>query len=206
MTFRDVLAAAIIREVVEGRGIETPTQRRGVWLDTPLIEQTKGKGTLAHQFPGLIHRFQRYGIDPTTQPILVYPTLHYQNGGVRIDTDCRTERTGLWAAGEVTGGVHGINRLMGNSLLDIIVFGRRVAESIPQNLPERGAVTLTRLNQYREELDRLAHRPESTAPQLYPLISGMKFELKGTSKPDTGTETPTTRAKSFEPPDPFASR
>jgi succinate dehydrogenase/fumarate reductase flavoprotein subunit len=206
MTFRDVVAAAIIREVVEGRGIETPTQRRGVWLDTPLIEQTKGKGTLAQQFPGLIHRFKRYGIDPITQPILVYPTLHYQNGGVRIDTECRTERTGLWAAGEVAGGIHGTNRLMGNSLLDIIVFGRRVSESVPQDLPERGAVTLTRLNQYRDELSGLPHRPETSAPQLYPRVSGMKFELKEVTKPETGTDASPGAVKSFEPPDPFAPR
>jgi len=206
MTFRDVVASAIIREVMEGRGIETPTQRRGVWLDTPLIEQTKGKGTLAHQFPGLIHRFKRYGIDPTTQPILVYPTLHYQNGGIRIDSDCRTERTGLWAAGEVTGGIHGTNRLMGNSLLDIIVFGRRVSESVQHNCPERGAVTLTGLNQYRDGLSGLPHKLETTAPQLYPLVSGMKFELKEMSQPEAGTETSPGAVKNFEPPDPFASR
>ena len=206
MTFRDVVAAAIIREVMAGRGIETPTGRRGVWLDTPLIEQTKGEGTLAKQFPGLIHRFKRYGIDPTTQPLLIYPTLHYQNGGVRIDTECRTERAGLWAAGEVTGGVHGTNRLMGNSLLDIIVFGRRVSESVQQNCPERGAVTLSRLNQYRDELSGFPHKPETTAPQLYPRVSGMKFELKGIPKPEAEADASPGATKSFEPPDPFASR
>ncbi|MDH5764064.1 MAG: FAD-binding protein, partial [Nitrospinota bacterium] len=206
MTFRDVVAAAIIREVIEGRGVKTPTGRRGVWLDTPLIDKMKGEGTLAKQFPGLIHRFKRYGIDPTKQPILVYPTLHYQNGGVRIDADCRTERPGLWAAGEVTGGIHGTNRLMGNSLLDIIVFGRRVAEGVRQDLPERGAVTLTRLNAYREELSGLPHRPENTAPQLYPGVSGMKFELKESSKPASGTEASPQAAENFEPPDPFAPR
>ncbi|MDH5458774.1 MAG: FAD-binding protein [Nitrospinota bacterium] len=206
MTFRDVVAAGIIREVMEGRGVEAPTGRRGVWLDTPLIEQTKGEGTLAHQFPGLIHRFKRYGIDPATQPLLIYPTLHYQNGGIRIDTECRTERTGLWAAGEVTGGIHGTNRLMGNSLLDIIVFGRRVSESVRQNITERGTMTLTRLSQYRDALSGLPHKPEATAPQLYPLVSGMKFELKGTPTLEAGVDAFPDDVKSFEPPDPFASR
>ncbi len=206
MMVRDVVAAAIIREVTEGRGIETPTGRRGVLLDTPLIEQKKGEGILAEQFPGLIHRFKRYGIDPVTQPLLIYPTLHYQNGGIRIDTDCRTERAGLWAAGEVTGGMHGTNRLMGNSLLDIIVFGRRVADGVPPDLPERGAVTLSRLSRYREELKRLAHRPETTAPQLYPRISGMTFELEKIPQPEAGADTSPGAVKSFEPPDPFASR
>jgi len=207
MTFRDVVAAAIIREVMAGRGVQTPTGRRGVWLDTPLIEQTKGQGTLAKQFPGLIHRFKRYGIDPTTQPLLIYPTLHYQNGGIRIDTECRTERSGLWAAGEVTGGIHGTNRLMGNSLLDIIVFGRRVSESVQQSCPDRGAVTLSRLHQYRDALSGLPHKPEAIAPQLYPRVSGMKFELKGIPKPEAGTDASSPGdVKSFEPPDPFASR
>jgi succinate dehydrogenase/fumarate reductase flavoprotein subunit len=206
MTFRDVVAAAIIREVMAGRGVETPTGRRGVWLDSPLIEQTKGEGTLARQFPGLIHRFKRYGIDPVTQPLLIYPTLHYQNGGIRIDSDCRTERAGLWAAGEVTGGMHGTNRLMGNSLLDIIVFGRRVADGVPKNLPERGAVTLSRLSRYREEITRLAHRPETTAPQLYPRVSRMSFELEEIPKPEAGADAAPGVVKSFEPPDPFASR
>ena len=206
MTFRDVVAAGIIREVMEGRGVETPTGRRGVWLDTPLIEQTKGEGTLAHQFPGLIHRFKRYGIDPATQPLLIYPTLHYQNGGIRIDTECRTERTGLWAAGEVTGGIHGTNRLMGNSLLDIIVFGRRVSESVRQNITERGTMTLTRLNQYRDALSGLPHKLDATAPQLYPRVSGMKFELKGTPTLEAGVDALPDDVKSFEPPDPFASR
>lgn len=206
MTFRDVVAAGIIREVMADRGVKTPTGRRGVWLDTPLIEMMKGKGTIARQFPGLIHRFKRYGIDPITQPILVYPTLHYQNGGVRIDSSGQTEIAGLWAAGEVTGGLHGTNRLMGNSLLDIIVFGRRVAESARQNLPAQGAVTLTRLNQFREELNRLPHRHEMTAPQLYPGVSGMQFELKSDSPPEPGADSPTGDVNSFEPPDPFASR
>jgi len=207
MTFRDVVAAAIIREVMAGRGVQTPTGRRGVWLDTPLIEQTKGQGPLAKQFPGLIHRFKRYGIDPTTQPLLIYPTLHYQNGGIRIDTECRTERSGLWAAGEVTGGIHGTNRLMGNSLLDIIVFGRRVSESVQQSCPDRGAVTLSRLHQYRDALSGLPHKPEAIAPQLYPRVSGMKFELKGIPKPEAGTDASSPGdVKSFEPPDPFASR
>ncbi len=206
MTYRDVVAAAIIREVMAGRGVETPTGRRGVWLDTPLIELAKGKGTLAKQFPGLIHRFQRYHIDPASQPILIYPTLHYQNGGIRIDRECRTERVGLWAAGEVTGGIHGTNRLMGNSLLDIIVFGRRVGQGLRQALPERGSVTLTRLKHYREALSGLPHRPQTTAPQLFPAVSGLKFDLKphAASTPEANAS-----GQSFnvsEPPDPFAPR
>ena len=107
---------------------------------------------------------------------------------------------------EVTGGIHGTNRLMGNSLLDIIVFGRRVSESVRQNCPERGAVMLSRLNQYRDALSGIPHKSEATAPQLYPLVSGMKFELKGMPRPEAGSDASPDDVKSFEPPDPFASR
>ena len=178
MTYRDVVASAIIKEVVEHRGIKTPLGRHGVWLDTPLIEIKKGPGTLHQQFPGLIHRFKRYGIDPAIHPILVYPTLHYQNGGIKIDKEGRTDARGLWAAGEVTGGLHGTNRLMGNSLLDIIVFGTIAAHSIKENLPQREPATLNALARYREELKKLPDRPAKTSPQLFPAHSGMKIEIE----------------------------
>lgn len=178
MTYRDVVASAIIKEVVEHRGVKTPLGRYGVWLDTPLIEIKKGQGTLHQQFPGLIHRFKRYGIDPAIQPILVYPTLHYQNGGIKIDKAGRTELKGLWAVGEVSGGLHGTNRLMGNSLLDIIVFGTIAGNTIKENLPQREPATLTALTRYREALKKLPAKPAKTSPQLFPTHSGMKIEIE----------------------------
>jgi succinate dehydrogenase/fumarate reductase flavoprotein subunit len=209
MTYRDVVAGAIIREVAENRGVPTPTKRAGVWLDTPLIELNKGKGTLRRQFPGLIHRFERYGIDPAIDPILVYPTLHYQNGGIKIDTHCKTEAKGLWAAGEVTGGLHGSNRLMGNSLLDITVFGRRAAQSVVEEIPERGDVTLSALKKFREELKTIPHRPEKTAPLFFPLASNMTFQLAEKSseeQTESNLNDATSEDKNFEPPDPFAGK
>jgi len=178
MTYRDVVASAIIKEVAENRGIQTPSERCGVWLDTPLIEKLHGEGTLHRQFPGLIHRFERYGIDPAKQPILIYPTLQYQNGGVKIDTDCQTDVNGLWAAGEVTGGLHGTNRLMGNSLLDIVVFGRRAAESVLKNLPERDAITLSQLKRFRDNLAKMDERTQTISPQIFPLSSNQKIEIQ----------------------------
>lgn len=204
LTYRDLVAAAIIREVTEGRGVKTPHGRYGVWLDTPMIDKIKGEGTLAKQFPGLIHRFKRYGIDPVHQPVLVYPTLHYQNGGIRIDEWGRTEKTGLWAAGEVTGGLHGTNRLMGNSLLDIIVFGRRAAESVINGLPERRPVTLSALQAFREGLNALPHPPKQTAPQLYPAASGLKFETAPANEAVAETKSNSPSFNMSEPPDPFA--
>lgn len=173
MAYRDVLAGAIIKEIAEGRGVKTPHGKTGVWLDTPMIDMKNGPGTLARQFPGLIHRFERYHIDPTQTPILIYPTLHYQNGGILVDSECRSNIPGLWACGEVTGGLHGKNRLMGNSLLDITVFGRRAAQSVLANIPERGGVTLTNLQRFRAERTKIENK--TVSPKFFPDASGMKL-------------------------------
>ena len=151
-----------------------------MWLDTPIIDLKNGEGVLRRKFPGIIHRFERYNIDPAKQPILIYPTLHYQNGGIQIDRDGRTEARGLWAAGEVTGGIHGTNRLMGNSLLDITVFGRRAAMSVQKDLPRRLPATLTQLKRFRECLNSISTRRPAFSPQLFPTQAGMKiaFEKK----------------------------
>ena len=77
----------------------------------------------------MYRQFARFGIDMSKEPILVYPTLHYQNGGILIDPQAATNIPGLFAAGEVEGGVHGRNRLIGNSTLDIFVFGRRAGRA-----------------------------------------------------------------------------
>lgn len=197
MAYRDVLAGAIIKEIAEGRGVKTPHGKTGVWLDTPMIDIKNGPGTLAQQFPGLIHRFERYKIDPAKTPILIYPTLHYQNGGIHVDSECRSNVPGLWACGEVTGGLHGKNRLMGNSLLDITVFGRRSAQSVLDNIPERGAVTLTNLQRFRAERKKIGS--ETVSPKFFPDASGMKLN---TAKPEEEAEQKTD-SSNFEPRNPF---
>ncbi|MGD9001856.1 MAG: FAD-binding protein [Anaerolineae bacterium] len=127
---RDVEAAAFIRECKErGNGIITPTGQPAIWLDSPMIEIIHGPGTIEENLPAMVRQFQRFGIDMTKEPMLVYPTLHYQNGGVRLQPDGSTEIPGLFIAGEVSGGVHGHNRLMGNSLLEVTVFGRRAGQA-----------------------------------------------------------------------------
>ncbi|MCP3677462.1 MAG: FAD-binding protein [Deltaproteobacteria bacterium] len=126
---RDVESACVIRECIEiGKGVMTPVGRVGVWLDSPMIDLIHGEGTVRKELPAKFIQFQRYGIDISKVPMLIYPTLHYQNGGVKINGKGETSVGGLFAAGELTGGVHGRNRLMGNSLLDVLVFGRRAGE------------------------------------------------------------------------------
>ena len=125
---RDVSAASIIREcTARGNGVHTD-DGIGVWLDTPMIEIKGGEGTIEKRIPAMMRMFGKYGIDIRKEPILVYPTLHYQNGGLNISADGMTNIENLYVAGEAVGGIHGRNRLMGNSLLDIIVFGRNAGK------------------------------------------------------------------------------
>ena len=88
------------------------------------------RGTIEKRIPAMMRMFASYGIDIRKKPILVYPTLHYQNGGLDINVNGMTTNVeNLFVAGEAVGGIHGRNRLMGNSLLDIIVFGRNAGQN-----------------------------------------------------------------------------
>ncbi|ONG51100.1 L-aspartate oxidase [Pseudoroseomonas deserti] len=128
---RDVVAAAILREIAEGRGIGRDGVE-GVFLDTPGLE-AREPGILAQRLVTLTHLAGRAGFDAAQEPFLVRPTLHYQNGGVAIDAAGRTAVPGLLCAGEVTGGLHGRNRMMGNALLELVVFGRRGGQAAAED-------------------------------------------------------------------------
>ena len=125
---RDTVADAIVRECDEGRGLQTPDGRPAVLLDTTPIDPA----IAAEVLPYMLKRYRAAGVDPLTEPLLTYPVLHYQNGGLEIDGEGQTSVDGLFAAGEITGGVHGRNRMMGNSLLDCVVFGRRAGRAAAQ--------------------------------------------------------------------------
>ena len=118
---RDVVAEAILREIGEGRGAAAPDGRSAVWLDTTRIARADAELSL----PYMLRRYRAAGVDPLAEPILAHPVLHYQNGGLVIDVLGRTTVEGLYACGEIAGGTHGRNRMMGNSLLECVVFGRR---------------------------------------------------------------------------------
>ena len=126
---RDVVAQAIIDVVAQGRGAEAPDGSVGVWLDTPAIDRENGTGFTKDRLAYVHNRYLKAGVDITAERVLVYPVLHYRNGGLAIDTDAATTLPGVFAAGEIAGGVHGSNRLMGNSLLDTVVYGRRAGLS-----------------------------------------------------------------------------
>ncbi len=122
---RDAVSQAILDEVEAGRGVETPDGRPAVYLDTTRIAEADAEVSL----PYMLRRYRAAGIDPLAERILTYPVLHYQNGGLVIDTDAETTLEGLYACGEIAGGTHGRNRMMGNSLLECVVFGRRAGRA-----------------------------------------------------------------------------
>jgi aspartate oxidase len=122
---RDAVSQAIFDEVDAGRGVETPDGRPAVWLDTTRIAEADAEVSL----PYMLRRYRAAGIDPLAEKILTYPVLHYQNGGLVIDTDAETTLEGVYACGEIAGGTHGRNRMMGNSLLECVVFGRRAGKA-----------------------------------------------------------------------------
>jgi succinate dehydrogenase/fumarate reductase flavoprotein subunit len=172
---RDVEASAIIRECyVRDNGVATPSGLRGVWLDTPLIEVVNGEGYIDKAFPGMKRMYERFDIDMTKMPVLVFPTLHYQNGGVETEPGGATSLDGLWVAGEVSGGVHGKNRLMGNSTLDTMVFGRRAGMSAAEHAKsaKSGERTFQHVRAYVKELKGAGIKPDRRSPMLLPEYRG----------------------------------
>jgi succinate dehydrogenase / fumarate reductase flavoprotein subunit len=120
---RDVVARAIRREIKEGRG----TPHGGVYLD---IASRRSAADIKKKLPSMYHQFKELAdVDITTDPMEVGPTCHYMMGGVRVNDETQESTVpGLYAAGEVGGGMHGANRLGGNSLSDLLVFGKRAGE------------------------------------------------------------------------------
>ncbi len=129
---RDHVARCIVREIKEGRG----TPHGGVFLDISWIQKRLGNAEehIKRKLPSMYHQFKQLGdIDITREPMEVGPTTHYIMGGIRVDADTQMSCVpGLFAAGECAAGINGANRLGGNSLSDLIVFGKRAGEFAAQ--------------------------------------------------------------------------
>jgi len=125
---RDHVARCIVREIKEGRG----SPHGGVYLDIAWIKQKLPNASdyIKRKLPSMYHQFKQLAdIDITEQPMEVGPTTHYAMGGIHVDPDTQMSRVpGLFAAGECAAGINGANRLGGNSLSDIVVFGKRAGE------------------------------------------------------------------------------
>lgn len=150
---RDVVARAIRREVGEGRG----APHGGVWLD---IASQRPAAEITRKLPSMYHQFKELAdVDITQEPMEVGPTCHYMMGGVRVDPETQESTVpGLFAAGEVAAGLHGSNRLGGNSLSDLLVFGKRAGEhaaAYAKNPAQHATVDKAQV----EEVIAQSHRP-----------------------------------------------
>ena len=188
---RDVESARFIRECLDGNGVPTPTGKVGAWLDSPMLDVLHGEGRVRTAFVGKWKVYDRLGIDISKAPMLVYPTLHYQNGGLKDNAECETAVPGLYVAGEVTGGLHGENRLMGNSLMDIVVFGRiagRNAAIFAREKAKEGKLTLKHVKRYHKELQEAGIITDRVAPMLLPDYTSPEVKEKQltVSRPRTG--------------------
>jgi succinate dehydrogenase / fumarate reductase, flavoprotein subunit len=139
---RDHVARCIMREVREGRG----SPHGGVFLDISWIKEkiSNAPEHIRKKLPSMYHQFKQLAdIDITTTPMEIGPTVHYVMGGVRVDGDTQMSTVpGLFAAGEVGAGLHGANRLGGNSLSDLLVFGKRAGEFAAKFARENSAIAV----------------------------------------------------------------
>jgi succinate dehydrogenase / fumarate reductase flavoprotein subunit len=156
---RDHVARCIVREVKEGRG----SPHGGVFLDISWIKEkvANAEEHIKRKLPSMYHQFKELGnIDITREPMEVGPTTHYIMGGVRVDGDTQMSTVdGLFAAGECAGGLHGANRLGGNSLSDLLVFGKRAGEYAARYAKDHPAVAIN--NDQVQAAERWALEPFS---------------------------------------------
>lgn len=146
LSTRDVVARSIATEILEGRG----TEKGGVYLDVSHLDDKY----IEEKLPLMLEQFLNFGVDIRKEPMEVAPTAHHFMGGVRIDASGATTVPGLFACGEVTGGVHGANRLGGNSLADTQVFGKRAGEAA-------GKSTTTKVEISGEQIESIKARLEN---------------------------------------------
>ena len=154
---RDHVARCIVRELKEGRG----SPHGGVYLDISWIKEKLPNSAehIKKKLPSMYHQFKQLAeIDITTEPMEVGPTTHYVMGGIRVNADTQMSSVpGLFAAGEVAAGLHGANRLGGNSLSDLVVFGKRAGEYASKFAKEHGSSHLD--EGQLEKISRIALEP-----------------------------------------------
>jgi fumarate reductase (CoM/CoB) subunit A len=146
LSTRDVVARAIATEILNGRG----TRNGGVYLDVTHLPREQ----IETRLPVMLEQFLRFGVDIRTAPMEVAPTAHHVMGGLRITPECRTTLPGLFACGEVAGGVHGANRLGGNALADTQVFGKRAGEAAGKTEKRQKKIDAGLVKRQQDRLDR----------------------------------------------------
>jgi fumarate reductase (CoM/CoB) subunit A len=145
LSTRDVVSRAIATEILEGKG----TENGGVYLDVTHLPRSQ----IENRLPVMLEQFLKFGVDIREVPMEVAPTAHHIMGGLRITTEGGTTLPGLYACGEVAGGVHGANRLGGNALADTQVFGKRAGESAGKAKERKKAVDQKQIESEEERLE-----------------------------------------------------
>lgn len=168
---RDHVARCIRREIKEGRG----TIHGGVFLDISWISEKLPNAAehIRKKLPSMYHQFKELaGVDITKEPMEVGPTTHYIMGGIRVDADTQmTSVSGLFAAGECAAGLHGANRLGGNSLSDLLVFGKRAGEFASRYAKENQSIT-------PDEVQVNEMAANALAPFERKIVSGNPFDIQ----------------------------
>ena len=155
LSTRDVVARAIATEIQAGRG----TVNGGVYLDVTHLPRKQ----IENRLPVMLEQFLKFGVDIRQKPMEVAPTAHHIMGGLRITPECRTTLSGLFACGEVAGGVHGANRLGGNALADTQVFGKRAGEFAGKSEKRIKNLNEEQIKQKQEFLDVFLKGSENPA-------------------------------------------
>ncbi|MDD1719194.1 MAG: fumarate reductase subunit A [Methanoregulaceae archaeon] len=146
LSTRDVVSRAIANEILAGRG----TENGGVYLDVTHLPASQ----IESRLPVMLEQFLKFGVDIRKEPMEVAPTAHHIMGGIRIDPTCQTSLPGLFACGEVAGGVHGANRLGGNALADTQVFGKRAGESAGKAKERKIVIDEAQISLQQDRLDQ----------------------------------------------------
>jgi fumarate reductase (CoM/CoB) subunit A len=153
LSTRDVVARAIATEIQQGRG----SPNGGVFLDVTHLPREQ----IESRLPVMLEQFLKFGVDIRVTPMEVAPTAHHIMGGLRITPECRTTLPGLFACGEVSGGVHGANRLGGNALAETQVFGRRAGDAAGRAEKREKKVDPAQVKRQQERFDRFMNGTKS---------------------------------------------
>ncbi len=183
LSTRDRVALANYSEIIGGRG----TEHGGVWLDVSHLEPT----IIHERLPRMYAQFAAVGVDITKQPMEIAPTAHYSMGGLQVRPQTHaTAVPGLFAAGEVTAGVHGANRLGGNSLAEILLFGRIAGEAAGRYAQENAGLPLDKLQiaQKRQRLVQLHELEGTTQRALIDDLQRTLWEGAGVVRSAEGLE------------------
>ncbi len=169
---KDALAKAIYKEMQKG----TPTRHGGVYFDATGVGEEK----LMESYDSYVKRYQNVGVDITKEPFEIAPGAHTSLGGVVVDIHCRTNIDGLFAAGEMIGGLHGANRVGGNAGLETLVFGKRAAEGIAEYLKTEKELTLFQKDIEKEKIQEMTDfcGKEITAEELQHIRERMEELLQ----------------------------